>query len=147
MSRNKKGMTGAPGLIMFTLIVVVVVSFFYIITMIPFVEKMASIRSEAQFQASQDDRGTALAAFLKSDTTGKTYAEILGSQAAEGVDASLDDGLEATLNKMKDNNNPEGKVAVYDGDALKKNYNGVKEGYIKADLALPGVKKGEVRIA
>ncbi len=130
---------------MFALVVAITVGVVYIISLIPLVSNIAGIKAEARFQVSQDDRGTALAAFLGSyNSTCGGYAEVLADQTAEGVGPNLDVCLRDTLKRM----NPDGRVAVYFGGVLKKDYNDVGENHLlAADLALPGLKKGEVRVA
>ncbi len=130
---------------MFALVVAITLGVVYIVSLIPLVKNIAGIEAEARFQVEQDDRGTALAAFLASyNSTCGRYAEILGDQAAEGIDPNLDVCLKDTLKRMT----PNGRVAIYHNDVLKKDYNSVGENHLlAADLALPGLKKGEVRVA
>lgn len=142
MLRRRKGITGDPGLMFFALVVAITIGVVYLLNLIPLVNNIVGIKAEARFQTSQDDSGTALAAFLASDMGKGSYAEILGEQAADGVSQDLDKELRATLGKMS----PNGRVAVYYGNDLKKDYNGVSGDYLRADLALPGIKKGEVRV-
>jgi len=127
----------------FTLVVAVTVGIVYLASLIPVLNKAVGLKTEAIFDAQQDDRGTALAAFLKSGTVSKSYAEILGEQTAEGADKKDADIIIATLNKM----DPHGKVEVWSGSTLKSEYNKVGDVYLSADIALPGGQKGEVRVA
>lgn len=141
---GSKGMTGAPGLLYFALVVAITIAVVYLVSLVPFIEKLVSIRSEARFAVWQDDQGTGLAAFMASDTGNGSYAELLGLQAAKGVEAGSDSSLRAVLERME----PRGRLALLYGGVKVKEYGTVGESnYLQADLALPGLKKGEVRVS
>lgn len=138
-----KGITGTPGLLFFALIVGIIISVLFIISAIPVAQNILSIRSETRFEVEQDSIGSGLAAFLASDSSsGNTRcSELLGQRAAEGFDSSLDGNIDEKLSKMS----PPGRIAVYYNGILVKDYNGVSSSHVSADIAIPGLKKGEVR--
>ena len=143
MSKNK-GAASVPGLLMFALIVVITISVVYIASLIPLVNQVVGLKADVRFGVMQDDRGTALVTFLNMEKRpGLSYAEIMGNQAAKGVDTKLDDEMEDTIKKI----GPETGIAIYNSSGEIKKY-GSKVGdvYLSADIAFPGVTKGEVRV-
>jgi hypothetical protein len=142
MSSKFKGITGSGGLMVLALVIAITIGVVFLISIIPLADKILKIRAEADYTILRDDRGTALAAFLASDSGKGSYAEILGSYAAQGVDENIGSDISKILSGMR----PNGRVAVYDAyDNKIKEFGGIiTDNYFKSDLALPGITKGSI---
>jgi len=134
-----KGVTAAPGLLLFGLVIVVTLSVFYFITMIPILDEIVAIKAESQIYLQIDDRGGAFTSFLQTRTADKNYAQIIGELAAKGYPAGADSDIEKTLDKI------DKAIEVYNDTDMIKSYGDPSFFRVSADIALPGLKKGEVR--
>jgi|GEM_PF-2843384 len=125
----------------FALVVAISTSLLYLITYIPVLKDVVSIKSQVQLVVFNNGKGSALSSLLASETDGITYEEILGSMAAKGFPEGRDAEMLEIIKSM------EGGLEVKHGDTTIKTYEQTGVLTRSADIALPGLRKGEVIVS
>jgi len=126
-------------MLLFTLIVVAAIMVVYFLSMVPLIDRIVAIQRQAQLYIGMSDRGGTLYSLLQTKSSGICYAEILGDMATQNAPHGIDSALNSTLNKLK------GSLEVHGNGKLIKSY-GNGSCTLAADIALPGLKKGEVKV-
>lgn len=138
MPRRNKGLAFAPGLMGFSLIVAAALFLLFFLSYVPVVKDVLAIKAEAQLYVFNNDEGSALASLLASTNNGVTYEEIMGSVIATGSPDDMDQAIIDTIEKL------EGGISVEANNQRVKTYGDLHSRTVRADIALPGIRSGEV---
>lgn len=113
----------------------------YLITYVPVLKDIIAIKAQAQLLLFNSDRGSALASFLTSTSNGLKYEEILGDALAKNRPQGIDSELVVLLRKL------DAALSVRYGSNELWSYGIVGGRAAHADIAMPGLKKGELVVS
>jgi len=139
VSKKAKGITAVADLMIFAVVLVLTITVVYFLSLAPIIDNIVKIRTEAQIQIRDVENGGGIVSFLSSNTIGIPYSEGLALLAAKDHSSGIDSDIGKAVADLKG-----GLVLSMDGKAIK-NYGTVGDYSSKADIALPGLKKGEVK--
>ena len=126
---------------MFALIIAMTLAVVYFISFVPLLDKLVAIKSQARIYMDLDDRGGALVSFLQTRKGDCNYAEIIGNTGAKGFPVAADADVKKSLERL------EAELEVYRGGEMVRQYGEVAGYTATADIALPGLKRGEVKVS
>ena len=125
----------------YAIIVASTIAILWIISYVPLIDDIFAIKAQAQLYIDADDQGGGFVSLVSTKIKNRNYAEILGSMPSKNLPAGIDTDLKSTLKEIK------AEVEIFENNELEWNYGEVAGYIVTADIALPGLRKGEAKVS